>query len=57
MGNWTMVIEGAGPHHNPNYDNDADKLFRQIVEDLRAKGQQIEHAAITCGGREKAKEE
>jgi hypothetical protein len=50
MGNWTIVIEGTGQHHNSHKD-DADAMFEQIVAHLVKRGQTINHASITTSGR------
>lgn len=64
MGNWTIVIQGTGQHHNFEQDadrkvtgqdpKDADKMARRFVQDLKAAGQNVEHATITHGGRDQA---
>lgn len=51
MGNWTINIEGTGPHHNKQ-DFDADEIAREAVRTLRAKGHTVEHATITASGRD-----
>lgn len=49
MGDWTIVIVGTGAHHNPDYDGDADRIFRETVKRLEEAGQEVEHAFITTG--------
>ena len=51
MGNWTINIEGTGPHHNKQ-DFDADEIARYTVRTLKAKGHTVEHATITASGRD-----
>lgn len=53
MGQWTIVVEGTGAHHNKDYPNDADKMFRKFVEDLKAAGHEVENASFTTSAREK----
>jgi GH35 family endo-1,4-beta-xylanase len=52
MGHWTIIIAGAGPHHNKDYERDADRIFRKMVQELKEAGHRIDHASITCGGRD-----
>jgi hypothetical protein len=50
MSNWTMVIEGVGPHHTPGTaDHDADVVLTETVAGLRAKGHNVTHASIVVG--------
>lgn len=48
MGNWNISINGTGAHHNEK-DYDADVLFKQFVELLKEKGQNVESAFLTVG--------
>ena len=50
MGEWTIVIQGHGIHDNGRPD-DADVLCQRFVDDLAAKGQLIQSADFTVGGR------
>lgn len=50
MGNWNMTVVGVGCHHNMNNPSDADKMFAEFVEKLKAAGHGISHASITYGG-------
>ena len=68
MGQWTIVIHGTGAHHNwvtadgpdgrsgyiagRKNDYDADLLFAEFVDLLKAKGQTITGATFTVGGME-----
>ena len=54
MGNWTLLIEGTGCHHNGKEEIDADLLAPKLVQQLRDQGQTIEHATFTAGGRQTA---
>jgi hypothetical protein len=51
MGNWTILIEGTGSHHNQQ-PSDANALADACVTLLRKHGQTVEHASFTSGGRE-----
>lgn len=53
MGNWTMLIEGTGQHHNNEDPNDANVMFSEFVGKLKEAGQNVEHATFTNGAREK----
>ena len=68
MGNWCMVVQGTGPHHNYKKktvtdergtyeaidgranDYDADLLFKEFVEFVKSKNQNVTHATFTSGG-------
>lgn len=52
MGNYRIVIEGVGPHHNPEgrREGDADQAARAFVEGLRAKGHTVERASMVVAG-------
>ena len=59
MGNWTLVIQGTGAHHNKpevygkdEVNGDADRMAKAFVRDLQKAGQNIESATITVAGRE-----
>lgn len=51
MGNYCIVIEGVGQHHNGDYEKDADRLAELFVEQLRNKKHTITHASFTHGGK------
>lgn len=51
MGQWTIVVEGVGAHHN-RAEHDADWMAREFVAKLKAKGHSITHASVTHSGRE-----
>jgi hypothetical protein len=51
MGNWCMVIQGVGVHHN-GLALDADALLRDFVAELKACGHTIRDASLTHGGAE-----
>jgi len=36
MGNWTLVVNGVGAHHNKDNKTDADRMFARFVDELRA---------------------
>jgi hypothetical protein len=50
MGDWTILIEGTGPHHSDS-DADADAVFYGVVDLLRKRGQRISRATFTHGQR------
>jgi hypothetical protein len=52
LGNWNINIQGVGAHHNQNNPGDADKMFAQIVSDLKNAGHSIENATFTYGAKE-----
>lgn len=49
MGNWTIVIEGVGAHHNTNNPDDANLQGVEFVDKLMRSGQRIRHASFTFG--------
>jgi hypothetical protein len=51
MGQWVIVIQGTGSHHN-GLISDADKIAEALVGSLKTAGQYVEHASFTSGGRE-----
>ena len=55
MGNYTIVVQGTGAHHNTERSGDADKLAEDFVQELKAKGHHVHHASITHGGHEHLK--
>jgi len=55
LGDWTIVIQGTGPHHNENNPGDADKMLDLFLLKLKLKGHNLSHAAITTGGKEEYK--
>jgi hypothetical protein len=50
MGNYAIIIEGVGVHHNDGSDNDADALAGEFVDILKSAGHQIRNASFTYGG-------
>ncbi len=46
MGTWDIKISGHGSHHNKDYPQDADKLTRAFVDDLRAAGHEVSAATF-----------
>lgn len=51
MGDWILVIEGTGQHHNQGDSRDADVLSDQAVKMFLAAGQNLKVAHFTSGGR------
>jgi hypothetical protein len=49
MGNWSIHIEGVGPHHNGK-EEDSDAVFVETFNSLVAKGHTLTHASFTYGG-------
>lgn len=45
MGNWSITIQGVGPHGN-GIEADAEQLYRKFVEELKAYGHNLEHSSI-----------
>ena len=52
MGNWAIVINGVGCHHNTDYPQDANRMAKEFVEKLEEAGHSISHASFTHGGEE-----
>jgi hypothetical protein len=52
MGDWAIVIEGTGPHHNEDYASDADVMTRSFVRALQTSGHTVKRASFTHGGTE-----
>lgn len=52
MGNWNINIQGVGAHHNTDHENDANKMTKKFVNDLKAAGHHIEGATFTHGGKD-----
>lgn len=50
MGNWAIIIQGTGQHHN-DQDNDADRIAAQFTDALVKAGHNVESATFTSGGR------
>lgn len=50
MGNWTMHIEGTGPHHNDK-EYDAEKMGEEFVKKLQ-RFHTVQSASITMSGRQ-----
>lgn len=52
MGDWAIVIQGTGVHHNRNYPTDANRMAAGFVEALREAGHTVKSATFTSGGRD-----
>jgi hypothetical protein len=48
MGNWHISIRGIGSHHNGK-DEDADRIAKRVVNELRAAGHTVDDASFTYG--------
>ncbi len=57
MGNWNISIEGVGAHHNKDCEEDADKMARKFVGELKEKGHSLSHATFTHGSCDDLEEE
>ena len=55
MGNYTIVVQGTGTHHNNKAEGDANVIAEKFVQELKAKGHHVHHASITHGGKKKSK--
>jgi hypothetical protein len=49
MGDWRLVIEGHGSHHNKDVAEDANILAGEFVDRLRAKGQHVRQVTFYAG--------
>ncbi len=49
MGNYCIVIQGCGPHHN-DLSSDADQIAKDTVALLKEKGHTITHATVHHAG-------
>ena len=52
MGQYTIVIEGEGLHHNTDEPKDADRMLNKFLDDLKVAGHGIEHVSFTSISRE-----
>jgi hypothetical protein len=52
MGNWNIIIQGTGPHHNNKPEIDANELAKEFVKKLIEQGQSIQGASFTSGSEE-----
>lgn len=60
MGNWSINIQGSGPHHNGPAEpgnNDAEKMAAAFIETLEIAGQKVESASFTHGGADNLKKQ
>lgn len=49
MGNYSITIEGVGPHGNANH-TDAEAHAARAVRDLAEQGHNVTHAMVHAGG-------
>lgn len=49
MGNWKIVIEGIGQHHNGDEKHDAEAIARDLVGCLKQEGRTVTAARIEYG--------
>lgn len=52
MGNWNINIQGIGPHHNEKRVDDAEKMAKSFVTELRRMGHTVQVATFTWGSME-----
>lgn len=55
MGNYNITINGTGCHHNKDNPTDADFMFLEFVDKLKAAGHNVDYAAFTSGSITKPK--
>lgn len=51
MGNWSINIQGTGPHHNGKPEIDADQAAAELVAKLQRQGHSIDSACFFSGGK------
>jgi hypothetical protein len=51
MGDWAIVIQGTGAHHNKEFPKDADRMSQRFVDELVEAGHEVRLATFTSGGR------
>ena len=51
MGDWAIVVEGTGAHHNKDFPQDADRMTQKFVDALISAGHEVRLATFTSGGR------
>ena len=49
MGDWTIIIEGSGVHHNRNLPNDANRMTSRFVKQLKEAGHTIKKGTFVLG--------
>jgi diphthamide synthase subunit DPH2 len=52
MGNWAITIQGIGSHHNKALPDDANRMARRFVKELKKAGHTIVSADFTHGANE-----
>lgn len=52
MGDWHISIRGTGAHHNKHFPSDANRLAKNLVQQLREAGHHVKSAVFTHGGEE-----
>lgn len=52
MGNWTLVVQGTGCHHNGGKEFDADVIAGKVAGLFTEHGHVIESVDLTTGGRQ-----
>ena len=49
MGNWNIIINGIGQHHNKRDPRDANRMTADFVQRLKDAGHTIHYKAFTHG--------
>lgn len=52
MGQWVIVVEGTGAHHNKENPTDADRMAKRFVDELTRVGHTVRNASFTHGAAE-----
>jgi hypothetical protein len=53
MGNWTLIVQGTGCHHNGDKEFDADVITERVAGLFTEHGHVIESVDLTTGGRQR----
>jgi hypothetical protein len=57
VGDWNINIQGVGIHHNGDRTpQDANRMAKQFVQDLKKAGHSVTAATFTHGGKEDLKD-
>ena len=51
MGEWIIIIEGKGMHHNNN-PKDANEIAMKTIDSLKKAGQEITHTSFVSGAKD-----
>jgi len=50
MGNWNIIINGIGQHHNKRDPRDANRIAAEFVQKLKDAGHTVYFKSFTYGG-------